>query len=112
MAATSIPLPTVLFSFLARRVSKSIPSLSPAWIEHPNRSASQYTATILPSSAIRLFSDVIEDTPNSAAVTLSVAGSISVTDSDPGQATFQTPTISAPGNLGNLVLASDGAYTY
>ena len=55
---------------------------------------------------------VYEDSPDSSAVTLAATGSISVTDSDPGQSTFQTPAMSTPGNLGNLELAVDGNYTY
>ncbi|MBZ9819359.1 VCBS domain-containing protein, partial [Mesorhizobium sp. CA4] len=56
--------------------------------------------------------DVTEDTPNSAAVTLSATGTISISDIDTGEAHFQTSVSGAAGNLGGLVLAADGSYTY
>jgi large repetitive protein len=43
---------------------------------------------------------------------LTAAGSISITDADQGQATFNTTVTSAAGNLGSLVLAANGSYTY
>ncbi|MBZ9892199.1 VCBS domain-containing protein, partial [Mesorhizobium sp. BR1-1-3] len=56
--------------------------------------------------------DVTEDTPNSAAVTLSASGTISISDVDAGEAHFQTTVAGAAGNLGGLVLAANGSYTY
>jgi VCBS repeat-containing protein len=53
--------------------------------------------------------DVTEDANNP---TLTAAGSISITDADQGQAAFKTSVTSASGNLGNLVLAANGTYTY
>ena len=44
--------------------------------------------------------------------TLTATGSISITDADQGQAAFKTTVTSAAGNLGNLVLAANGTYTY
>ncbi|MEV8686494.1 VCBS domain-containing protein, partial [Mesorhizobium ciceri] len=56
--------------------------------------------------------DVTEDTPNSAAVTLTAAGSISISDVDTGEDHFQTTVSGAGTNLGSLVLAANGSYTY
>ena len=53
--------------------------------------------------------DVTEDAANP---TLTAAGSISITDADQGQAAFKTTVASAAGNLGSLVLAANGTYTY
>ena len=53
--------------------------------------------------------DVTEDT---AAPTLTAVGSISISDVDTGEAHFQTTVAGAAGNLGALVLAADGSYTY
>jgi VCBS repeat-containing protein len=52
--------------------------------------------------------DVTED----AASTLSVSGQMTATDPDQGQSLFNTTTVAAPGNLGNLTITSDGHYTY
>ena len=53
--------------------------------------------------------DVTEDT---AAPTLTAVGSISISDVDSGEAHFQTTVAGAAGNLGALVLAADGSYSY
>ncbi|MGY4344893.1 VCBS repeat-containing protein [Bradyrhizobium sp. GM7.3] len=53
--------------------------------------------------------DVTEDASNP---NLSVTGSISITDADQGQSAFKTIVNSASGNLGSLVLAANGTYTY
>jgi VCBS repeat-containing protein len=53
--------------------------------------------------------DVTEDATNP---TLTAVGSISISDADQGQAAFKTSVTSASGNLGNLVLAANGTYTY
>ncbi|WP_398483389.1 beta strand repeat-containing protein, partial [Tardiphaga sp.] len=53
--------------------------------------------------------DVYEDATKP---TLSVSGVLSISDLDAGQAAFKTSVISATGNLGRLVLASNGTYTY
>ena len=44
--------------------------------------------------------------------TLSASGSISIADADQGQASFLTTVTGADGNLGSLMLAADGSYTY
>jgi len=44
--------------------------------------------------------------------TLTAVGSISITDADQNQASFKTTVTPASGNLGNLVLGSNGSYTY
>ena len=60
-------------------------------------------------------------TPTNAAVTeeqgvvagnLVATGSISISDVDSGQNSFKTSVISANGNVGSLVLQSNGSYTY
>ncbi len=43
---------------------------------------------------------------------LTAAGTISISDADPGQASFQTTVSGPPGNLGSLTLQADGQYTY
>ena len=43
---------------------------------------------------------------------LTAAGSISISDVDSGEASFSTSVASAAGNLGTLVLATNGGYTY
>src|SRR5262249_45071831 len=43
---------------------------------------------------------------------LIASGTISITDVDQGQASFQTTVTGAQGNLGSLTLASNGSYTY
>ena len=53
--------------------------------------------------------DVVED---ASQPTLSVSGSISISDADQGQAAFKTTVTSAAGTLGNFVLAANGTYTY
>jgi VCBS repeat-containing protein len=53
--------------------------------------------------------DVTEDATNPL---LTAMGSISISDADQGQAAFKTLVASASGNLGNLVLAANGTYTY
>ncbi|WP_157268179.1 VCBS domain-containing protein [Azohydromonas aeria] len=55
---------------------------------------------------------VTEDTAVNAAGHLSASGSISITDADAGQAAFSTTVAAAAGNLGQLVLAANGSYTY
>src|SRR5207237_51355 len=57
-------------------------------------------------------STVTEDASVNASGNLTAAGSISISDADAGQATFSTTVTSTAGNLGNLVLATDGSYTY
>ncbi|MFK4588241.1 VCBS domain-containing protein [Bradyrhizobium diazoefficiens] len=53
--------------------------------------------------------NVVED---ASQPTLSVSGSISISDADQGQAAFKTTVTSAAGTLGNFVLAANGTYTY
>ena len=55
--------------------------------------------------------DVTEDT-NVLAGNLTATGTISITDADQGQSTFQTTVTGPTSNLGTLVLAANGAYTY
>ena len=44
--------------------------------------------------------------------TLTLTGTISITDDNPGQNFFKTTVKSTAGNLGTLVLAANGSYTY
>jgi VCBS repeat-containing protein len=53
--------------------------------------------------------DVTED---ATTPTLVATGTISISDSDPGQNAFQTSVIPAAGDWGTLVLAANGSYTY
>ncbi|TMJ61059.1 MAG: hypothetical protein E6G82_09025, partial [Alphaproteobacteria bacterium] len=53
--------------------------------------------------------DVTEDT---ATPTLTAIGSISISDIDTGENHFQTTVSGAASDLGGLVLAADGSYTY
>ena len=55
--------------------------------------------------------DVTEDVAVSAG-NLTAVGTISITDADTGENHFQTTVAGAAGNLGSLVLAADGSYTY
>jgi T1SS-143 domain-containing protein len=55
--------------------------------------------------------DVTEDVDVSAG-NLIASGTIAVSDPDIGQSSFQTGVTPAAGNLGSLVLAANGAYTY
>src|SRR6185437_11753406 len=55
---------------------------------------------------------VAEVTEDSAPTTLTASGTIAITDTDTGENHFQTTAVGAPGNLGSLVLAADGSYTY
>lgn len=55
---------------------------------------------------------VTEDAGVDGAGNLVAAGTIPIADPDAGQAAFQPGVITAPGNLGSLVLAASGAYTY
>ncbi|CAN7756272.1 VCBS domain-containing protein [Bradyrhizobium sp. LjRoot220] len=51
-------------------------------------------------------------TANPNETTLTATGSISISDVDQNQASFNTTVVSAAGNFGNLVLNSNGTYTY
>ena len=51
-------------------------------------------------------------TADSNQVTLTATGSISISDVDQNQASFNTTVVSAAGNIGGLVLNSNGSYTY
>ena len=55
---------------------------------------------------------VVDVTEDATSPTLKATGSISITDADHGQATFKTTVAAAAGNLGTLVLQSNGSYTY
>src|SRR5439155_1595405 len=55
---------------------------------------------------------VTEDSVVGEATVLNASGAISVSDADAGQAAFSTTVVPAAGNLGTLVLAANGAYTY
>src|SRR5205814_666552 len=57
-------------------------------------------------------SDVSEDSSVDAAGNLTASGSISISDVDTGQATFVTTVSGDAANLGSLVLAANGTYTY
>ncbi|HYE36148.1 VCBS domain-containing protein, partial [Methylocaldum sp.] len=54
---------------------------------------------------------VTEDTSVSGG-NLTATGSITITDADTGQSSFNTTVTPAGGNLGTLVLAANGTYTY
>ena len=54
---------------------------------------------------------VTEDVAVSAG-NLTAVGTISITDADTGENHFRTTVAGAAGNLGSLVLAADGSYTY
>src|SRR5581483_12033066 len=56
--------------------------------------------------------DVTEDDHIDSAGNLTAAGSIPISDADPGQATFQTAVATAAGDLGSLTLHADGQYVY
>ena len=47
-----------------------------------------------------------------AETTLTASGVLTVSDVDQGQASFQTAVVAADGTLGDLTLATNGAYTY
>ncbi|WP_238272784.1 beta strand repeat-containing protein, partial [Methylobacterium cerastii] len=55
---------------------------------------------------------VTEDSPSTTTTTLTATGTLSVTDADHDQSSFQTTVIPATGVLGTLTLAANGAYTY
>jgi VCBS repeat-containing protein len=56
--------------------------------------------------------DVTEDYGANDTGNLTASGTIAISDVDQGQASFQTTVTAAAGNLGNLILAANGAYTY
>lgn len=56
-------------------------------------------------------SDVTEDA-NVVAGQLGVSGTISISDADADEGSFQTTVDSATGNLGSLTMGTDGAYAY
>ncbi|ACA17733.1 outer membrane adhesin like protein [Methylobacterium sp. 4-46] len=56
--------------------------------------------------------DVTEDANVNGSGNLTAAGSISISDADQNQASFQTTVTKADGTLGDLVLNTDGSYTY
>jgi len=58
---------------------------------------------------------VVHDVTKDAAVVagnLIASGTLSVSDPDQGQSSFQTAVVGAAGNLGTLTLAANGAYSY
>lgn len=56
--------------------------------------------------------DVTEDLAANIAGDLTAVGSISVSDPDAGQSSFQAGVIAGQGNLGTLNLSANGSYTY
>ncbi|SFN60836.1 VCBS repeat-containing protein [Bradyrhizobium sp. Rc3b] len=56
--------------------------------------------------------DVTEDLAANNAGNLTAVGSISVSDPDAGQSSFQAGVLTGPGNLGTLNLSANGSYTY
>lgn len=56
--------------------------------------------------------DVTEDVAVNGAGQLTASGVIPIADADDGEAAFRTIAVGAAGNLGTLVLAADGSYTY
>jgi large repetitive protein len=56
--------------------------------------------------------DVTEDVNVNANGNLTASGTISITDADQNQASFQTTVTGAQDNLGSLTLQANGSYTY
>ena len=56
--------------------------------------------------------DVTENVAVNGSGNLVAAGTISISDADQGQASFQTNVTGAQGNLGSLSLQANGSYTY
>src|SRR5438270_13907363 len=56
--------------------------------------------------------DVTEDTNPDVSGNLVATGAISITDTDTGENHFSTTVTGAAGNLGSLVLNTDGSYSY
>ena len=56
--------------------------------------------------------DVTEDVNVNGSGNLTASGTISITDTDQNQASFQTGVTGAQGNLGSLTLQANGSYTY
>ena len=54
--------------------------------------------------------DVTEDDANAG--NLTAAGTLSISDADQNQSSFQTTVTAAAGTLGHLTIAANGAYTY
>jgi VCBS repeat-containing protein len=76
-----------------------------------------FTLTITPVNDAAVIgtpsaSTVTEDTGVDASGNLTATGTISISDVDTGEATFRTTVTPAAGNLGSLVLAANGSYTY
>jgi VCBS repeat-containing protein len=57
-------------------------------------------------------SSVTEDVGVNGSGNLVASGTIGITDADQGQAVFITAVTATQGNLGSLVLGTDGSYTY
>src|SRR5262249_57179874 len=56
--------------------------------------------------------DVTEDVNVDVNGNLTASGTISITDADANQASFQTTVTGTQGNLGSLTLQANGRYTY
>ena len=56
--------------------------------------------------------NVTEDVGTNGSGNLTASGTISISDVDQGQSSFQTGVTGSAGNLGSLILATNGAYTY
>ena len=56
--------------------------------------------------------NVTEDVGTNGSGNLTASGTISISDVDQGQSSFQTGVTGSTGNLGSLILATNGAYTY
>src|SRR4249920_4173731 len=65
-------------------------------------------ATVIGDPAVH---DVTEDT-NVVNGNLTASGTLSISDADQTQASFQTGVTGAQGNLGSLTLQTNGSYTY
>src|SRR4051812_4337523 len=65
-------------------------------------------ATVIGDPAVH---DVTEDT-NVVNGNLTASGTLSISDADQNQASFQTGVTGAQGNLGSLTLQTNGSYTY
>jgi large repetitive protein len=84
---------------------------------HGGSSASSLTVTIHGTNDAAVIGDptvhdVTEDVAVDGSGNLTASGTIAISDVDQGQPSFQTVVTGAAGNLGSLVLAVNGGYTY
>src|SRR5205807_1164092 len=70
------------------------------------------TITIVGTNDAAVIGDPTEDVNVNANGDLTTGGTITITDADQNQASFQTTVTGAQGNLGSLTLQANGSYTY